>query len=94
MDKCSGVTSHRQPRQCRGPKTVKGAQSGDNVKVSLTARRAVRLRQQRFLYFQRAILLVVVVEMALYKAKKAGQTLAAQKKQEEVRTCINKASLC
>lgn len=27
---------------------------------------------------------VVVVKMALYKAKKAGQTLAAQKKQEEV----------
>jgi len=25
-----------------------------------------------------------VVEMALYKAKKAGQTLAAQKKMEEV----------
>jgi len=27
---------------------------------------------------------LVVDEMALYKAKKAGQTLAAQKKQEEV----------
>jgi len=30
---CSGVTSHRQPQQCRGaqgPKTVKGAQSDRN----------------------------------------------------------------
>ena len=26
----SGVTSHRQPRQCWGPKTVKGAQSDPN----------------------------------------------------------------
>jgi len=26
----SGVTSHRQPRQCRGPKTVKGTQSDPN----------------------------------------------------------------
>jgi len=29
-------------------------------------------------------MLIFVVEMALYKAKKAGQTLAAQKKLEEV----------
>jgi len=30
---CSGVTSHREPRQCRrarGPKTVNGAQSDPN----------------------------------------------------------------
>jgi len=26
----SGVTTHRQPRQCREPKTVKGAQSDPN----------------------------------------------------------------
>jgi len=29
-DLSSGVTSHRQPRQCWGPKTVKGAQSDPN----------------------------------------------------------------
>jgi len=36
----SGVTSHRQPRQCRGqgPKTVKGAQSGPNYVSRLLAR--------------------------------------------------------
>ena len=35
---CSGVTSHRQPRQCRavhGPKTVKGAQSDPNYVSSM-----------------------------------------------------------
>jgi len=31
-----------------------------------------------------SLLMMFVVKMALYKAKKAGQTLAAQKKQEEV----------
>jgi len=37
----SGVTSHRQPRQCRGaqgPKTVKGAQSDPNYVSRLLAR--------------------------------------------------------
>jgi len=39
------------------------------------------------------VLTMSVVEMALYKAKKAGQTLAAQKKQEEVST-ESQACLC
>jgi len=37
----SGVTSHRQPRQCRGaqgPKTVKGARSDPNYVSTLLAR--------------------------------------------------------
>jgi len=33
-----------------------------------------------------AYVCLFIVEMALYKAKKAGQTLAAQKKLEEVST--------
>jgi len=34
----SGVTSHRQPRQCRVPRTVKGAQSHPNYVSRLLAR--------------------------------------------------------
>ena len=34
----SGVTSHRQSRQCRGPKTVNGAQSDPNYVPRLLAR--------------------------------------------------------